>query len=311
MTDLTSTLKRVQSSLGKLTWPQIAKLAIFVFIVLVSLSAAVIVFTDKQDDKRISLTDESKRTFSIGISDSDDFKGVYFAGNDAVLSLTPVAGSTFTGLFAAGVFKATPGSHGTFIVILPPRTIVNFLVIPAYGGTVRQKTIEATPSQTIVRMTFKEEEFKPTREIRDRRGGWMGFTFQSNLPLTTSSGYGRGEFSFTHDGLGGEHPPKDFVPIMPVPGLQSPERQDLRVHVDTGKFPGISLSGLDPAPTTSTQLAESWDLIANPITRIHGYYSDDSVRFWVDNAMNIFLTTLGYFLGILGAPRISKNAATS
>jgi hypothetical protein len=252
------------------------------------------------------LTDESKRTFSIGISDPDDFKGVYFAGNDAALSLTPAAGSTFTGLFAAGVFRAVPGSHGTFIVILPPGMTINFLVIPQYGGTVGQKTIEATPSQTVVRMTFKEEEFKPTREIRDRTGGWMGFTFQSNLPLTTPAGYGRGEFSFTHSGLGGENPPKDFVPIMPIPGLRSPERQDLRVHVDTARFPGVSLSGLDPAPTTTTQLADSWDLTANPVIRIHGYYSDDSIRFWVDNAMNIFLTTLGYFLGILGAPHFSK-----
>jgi hypothetical protein len=285
---LTAKLKRIHSRLGKLTWSQIVKLAIFVFIALVSLSAAVVTLTGKQDDKRVSLTDESKRTFSIGISDPDDFKGVYFAGNDAALSLTPAAGSTFTGLFAAGVFRAVPGSHGTFIVILPPGMTINFLVIPQYGGTVGQKTIEATPSQTVVRMTFKEEEFKPTREIRDRTGGWMGFTFQSNLPLTTPAGYGRGEFSFTHSGLGGENPPKDFVPIMPIPGLRSPERQDLRVHVDTARFPGVSLSGLDPAPTTTTQLADSWDLTANPVIRIHGYYSDDSIRFWVDNAMNIF-----------------------
>jgi hypothetical protein len=81
------------------------------------------------------------------------------------------------------------------------------------------------------------------------------------------------------------------------------------VHVDTGKFPGVSLSGLDPAPTTTTQLAESWDLIANPITRIHGYYSEGNIRFWVDNATNIFLTTIGYLLGILGAPQIGKEAA--
>jgi hypothetical protein len=33
------------------------------------------------------------------------------------------------------------------------------------------------------------------------KGGWMGFTFRSDLPITTSAGYGRGEFSFTHDGL--------------------------------------------------------------------------------------------------------------
>ena len=138
---------------------------------------------------------------SIGISDPDDFKGVYFAGNDVTLSLGPAAGSTFTGLFAAGVFKAAPGSHGTFIVILPAGTMVSFLVIHAYGGTVEQKTVEATPSQTVVRMTFNEEEFRPTREIRDRRGLGISRWKQLNWPGGRrrlllgfgSPGYGVGE----------------------------------------------------------------------------------------------------------------------
>jgi hypothetical protein len=60
---LTSIIKRVRSRPKKLAWSQIAKLAIFVLMIFVSLSAAIVTFTDRQEDRRLSLADESKRTF--------------------------------------------------------------------------------------------------------------------------------------------------------------------------------------------------------------------------------------------------------